>query len=328
MVWGDFGVRGRRIGAYGICRDPARRVLLACGSVRSAFPGYWSLPGGTVEQGEAPGVTVVREFFEETGLVVESSGLRWALADVAVLPDGVLEHTDRLVYEVAVTGGALADEVGGTTERAAWFSAAELEELPVLPFTAAVLGAGVAGPAGAWVDGGGSGVPLPEVRAAEGVAASGPRSAPTRGQRFGAYALATDPGGRVLLTEIAPGYPGAGLWHLPGGGTDHGEAPERALIRELVEETGQVGVVTGLLGAAHRHDPAAVGPEGHPIDWHVVRVLFRVSVGVPTEPVVTEAAGGSTRRAGWFRVEELGKLPVTEAVTWALRWLANETDVH
>ena len=40
--------------------------------------------------------------------------------------------------------------------------------------------------------------------------------------------------------------------------------------------------------------PAALGPEGVPIDWHVVRVLFRVQVDTPTEPVVTEAAGGST----------------------------------
>ena len=88
------------------------------------------------------------------------------------------------------------------------------------------------------------------------------RSAPPAGppgavQRFGAYAVATDPAGRILLTRIAPGYPGAGRWHLPGGGTDHGETPEQALARELVEETSQHGRITGLLGISHRHDPAA-----------------------------------------------------------------------
>ncbi|TWH66518.1 NUDIX domain-containing protein [Micromonospora olivasterospora] len=47
----------------------------------------------------------------------------------------------------------------------------------------------------------------------------------------------------MLLTKIAEGYPGAGLWHLPGGGTDHGEQPAAGLLRELVEEGGQLGRV-------------------------------------------------------------------------------------
>jgi 8-oxo-dGTP diphosphatase len=311
--------RTRRIGAYGVCHDPAGRVLLACGSPRSAFPGWWSLPGGTVEQGEPPVGTVVREFAEETGLTVEVTGLRAVTADVAALPVvGDLEHTDRIVWDVVVRGGTLTAETTGTTDRVAWFAPGDLADLPTLPFTAAVLGAGVPGPPEAWPEA----VPteLPEIRAGEGSAPTAPVAPPTRGQRFGAYALVTDPAGRVLLTEIAPGYPGAGRWHLPGGGTDHGEHPESALLRELVEETGQHGRITGLLDAAHRHDPAALGPEGHPMDWHVVRVLFRVSVDLPTEPVVTEAAGGSTRRAGWFEPDRLDALALTDATIWALPW--------
>ena len=52
---------------------------------------------------------------------------------------------------------------------------------------------------------------------------------PDRVQRFGAYGYVTDPDGRVLLTLIADGYPGAGRWHLPGGGTDFGESPTDCL---------------------------------------------------------------------------------------------------
>ncbi|GAA0795737.1 NUDIX hydrolase [Spirilliplanes yamanashiensis] len=315
--------RTRRIGVYGVCRDAGGRVLLARGSARSAFPGWWSLPGGGLDQGEAPADGVMREFREETGLAVGVGQLMAALADVCRLP-GALEHADRLVYEVTVTGGALTDEPDGTTDRAAWFAPDELADLPMLPFTADVIGAGVAGPPGAWPS-------SAELAAEPGAAEPGPRAAGSaatphavppvaRGQRFGAYGLVTDPAGRILLTLIAPGYPGAGRWHLPGGGTDHGERPEVGLLRELHEEAGQLGRVTGLLAAAHRHDPAAVGPEGHPIDWHVVRVLFRVVVDVPTEPVVTEAAGGSTRDARWFTADELAETPLTDAAHWAVPW--------
>ncbi|MGK5523326.1 NUDIX hydrolase, partial [Micromonospora sp. URMC 107] len=81
-----------------------------------------------------------------------------------------------------------------------------------------------------------------------------------------------------LLTRVSDGYPGAGCWHLPGGGTDYGEQPGAALIRELVEETGQNGRLVELLGVASHRDAASLGPEGYPIDWHGVRAFYRVVV--------------------------------------------------
>ena len=155
-----------------------------------------------------------------------------------------------------------------------------------------------------------------------------PRSANGRPvmQRFAAYGLATDPSGRILLTRIAAGYPGAGRWHLPGGGTDAGEQPTEALLRELHEETAQRGEVTGLLGVSHRHNPRALGPEGYPIDWHTVRALYRVRVPAPTEPVVTEAAGGSTVAARWFARAEVGALDATEVVQWAVSQRDEDSD--
>jgi ADP-ribose pyrophosphatase YjhB (NUDIX family) len=275
-------------------------VLLARNSDASEFPGLWGLPGGGVEQGEHPDDAVVREFAEETGLTVRPGGLHAVLSDVARLPgSGDLEHTDRLVYDVVPTGGALRPEPDGTTDLVEWATA---DDRPLMPFTARLLGR-----------------PAPPAAALPDEADVPPTTPPRRVQRFGAYAVATDPAGRVLLTRIAPGYPGAGRWHLPGGGTDHGEAPEDALARELVEETSQRGRITGLLGVSHRHDPAAMGPEGVPIDWHVVRVLFRVQVDLPTVPVVTEAAGGSTEAAGWFTPAEVGTLGLTEVARSAVR---------
>ncbi|MGC9666687.1 NUDIX hydrolase [Planosporangium sp. 12N6] len=172
-----------------------------------------------------------------------------------------------------------------------------------LLFDVRVIGGAAAGPV-EWVPvADAPAVPLQEVVGA----ARPPRSV----QRFGAYGLVTDPAGRVLLTQIAAGYPGAGEWHLPGGGTDFGEAPTAGLLRELAEEADQRGRITELLGLSSGHNPAAVGPEGYPIDWHVVRVHYRVAVDEPSHPRVIEGAGGSTARAAWFRPGELADLRLT-----------------
>jgi 8-oxo-dGTP diphosphatase len=47
-----------------------------------------------------------------------------------------------------------------------------------------------------------------------------------------------DADGRILLAQRPAGKQHAGLWEFPGGKVDSGEAPERALIREVEEELG------------------------------------------------------------------------------------------
>jgi 8-oxo-dGTP diphosphatase len=79
------------------------------------------------------------------------------------------------------------------------------------------------------------------------------------------------------------------------------------LVRELAEETGQVGTVGELLAIEHFHNPAAYGPEKRPIDWHTVRSVFRVIVTEPTPPEIADL-GGSTDAVGWFTRAELGAL--------------------
>jgi ADP-ribose pyrophosphatase YjhB (NUDIX family) len=138
-----------------------------------------------------------------------------------------------------------------------------------------------------------------------------PVAPPSRHQRFAAYGLVTDPAGRVLLTRIADGYPGAGRWHLPGGGTDFGETAADGLLRELIEETNQHGRITGLIGVSHRHQRDAVGPERVAIDWHGVRVVFAAQVDRPTPPRVMETVG-STQAASWFQRGEALMLDLTE----------------
>jgi 8-oxo-dGTP diphosphatase len=302
----------RRIAAYGVAIDPDGRVLLVRASSRSGTPGVWSLPGGAVDHGEDPTHTVVRETATETGLSVSVTGLRDVLADMRSLPHrGVTIHTDRLVYAVSVRGGTLVDRVGRPTDLARWHTPAAAGKLRLRPFTAAALGLPAAS------------VDLRPEEAPDFpsfYAYPGPEGL-HRAQRFAAYAIATDPADRLLLTRIAPGYPGAGCWHLPGGGTDYGEQPGPALIRELEEETGQVGRLVQLLGVASHRDAASLGPEGYPIDWHGVRAFYRVTVDAPTEVRVHDV-GGSTSEARWIHLKEVAHLPadqLTEVTTEALR---------
>jgi 8-oxo-dGTP diphosphatase len=302
----------RRIAAYAVATDVDGRVLLVRASSRSGTPGVWSLPGGAIDHGEDPNHTVVRETAAETGLSVAVSGLRDVLADMRSLPHrGVTIHTDRLIYSVSIRGGNLFDRVGQPTDLARWHTLAEAEKLKLRPFTAAALGLSAAS-----ADLRPEEVPdFPSF-----YAYAGPDGL-HRSQRFAAYAIATDPHDRLLLTRISPGYPGAGCWHLPGGGTDYGEQPGTALLRELVEETGQAGRLIELLGVASHRDAASLGPEGYPIDWHGVRAFYRVIVDAPTEVIIHDV-GGSTSEATWMplaRVAELGEEQLTDVTAEALR---------
>lgn len=118
-----------RVAAYGLIVDRDARILLA--HWNQGRHSAWTLPGGGLEPGEDPRRAARREIREETGyraeigeiLGVDSrvipSGRRIAAADADL-------HTLRIVYRAAVTGGRLRDEVGGSTDRAAWFPLSEL----------------------------------------------------------------------------------------------------------------------------------------------------------------------------------------------------------
>ncbi|WP_433134682.1 NUDIX hydrolase [Micromonospora sp. CA-240977] len=292
----------RRVGAYGLLWD-SDRVLVVRDGAEGEFPGVWRLPGGAVAHAEHPERALIRAVAEQTGLTVPVGRLRTVVADVvAVGEDDVSLHTDRLLFELGAQDGTLRDTGGGTVDRARWLTPAEAARVPLTPFTAGVLGLPV--------------TPLPPGTRRSRVPSPAPH--PDRRLRFGAYGLVTDPAGRILLTEIAAGYPGAGLWHLPGGGTDHGEQPATGLLRELIEEGGQRGRVGEILGVNNLHNPAALGPEGRPLDWHGVRVTYRVLVDEPTDAVVTESAGGSTARAGWFTREQALDLPLSDIAALAI----------
>ncbi|MFC7327044.1 NUDIX hydrolase [Marinactinospora rubrisoli] len=128
--------------------------------------------------------------------------------------------------------------------------------------------------------------------------------------RVASYGIVTDPAGRVLLSLISPGFPGAGTWHLPGGGVDHGESVREALAREVVEESGQQATVGELITIHSHHRAGEIGPESDDTEIHAVWVVFHVHVAEPTPPRVTEIAG-STIDTAWFTRAELADLPLS-----------------
>lgn len=117
--------RSSSVRAYGVLVE-AGRVLLVRSSNPRHDPPLWWLPGGGIDFGESPEQTVLREFAEETGLVVHDPRLLLVTSDVRRRDNGDQIHAVRVCFTVTRAGGDLTDEVDGTTDRAAWFELARL----------------------------------------------------------------------------------------------------------------------------------------------------------------------------------------------------------
>jgi 8-oxo-dGTP diphosphatase len=122
-----------RVAAYGVVRHQDGRILLAHWN-ESGRSG-WTMPGGGLEDGEDPEDAVRREVREETGYRVRVDELLGIHSQVipeahriARDANGPL-HTLRIVYRATVRGGRLRNEVGGSTDRAAWFALDEVRPL-------------------------------------------------------------------------------------------------------------------------------------------------------------------------------------------------------
>jgi ADP-ribose pyrophosphatase YjhB (NUDIX family) len=116
-------------------RPAAYAVVVQDGEIllsRAAGIGVWTLPGGGIDHGEHPHDAVRREVFEETGLHLTRS----RLVDVDSRhftgrgPDRITEdfHGVRILYVGEVTGrpDPQVQEVGGSTDAAAWVPVAQL----------------------------------------------------------------------------------------------------------------------------------------------------------------------------------------------------------
>ncbi len=116
----------------------------------------------------------------------------------------------------------------------------------------------------------------------------------------------------VLLVRIAPGYPGAGSWTLPGGGLDFGEDPADGARREVAEETGLEVRLDGVLGIF-----SLVLEPSETVSGHRIHSLQIVYGAVATSGDLRDEQGNSTDHAEWVPFARLDELSLVDLVTLA-----------
>ena len=110
--------------------------------------------------------------------------------------------------------------------------------------------------------------------------------------------------GRLLLVRRASRH-GRGNWQLPGGFIEPDETIERAVVREVFEETNVTAEVEAVLGLRSRYDPES----GNGI---YVILLLRPISGEPT------ADNHEVDQAGYFTLGEIGNLSPLPPVNWEI----------
>jgi ADP-ribose pyrophosphatase YjhB (NUDIX family) len=130
------------------------------------------------------------------------------------------------------------------------------------------------------------------------------RRAWRRRTRVAAYALCVRDDA-ILLVRLAVETGAGGLWAMPGGGVDWGEAPRDAVVRELREETGLAGEVEALLDVTSHADRV-----------HSIRIYYRVRI---TGGTLRDETGGTTDHAEWVPLARVRELPIAGTVEEALR---------
>jgi len=278
--------RRQRVAAYAvIIRDD--QVLLSRLAAYLAPTERWTLPGGGIEFGEHPRDAVVREVHEETGLDARVGEQAW-IDSALIAGDNGERHAVRIVYDGWVGPDAPEPrviETDGSTVDARWHPLDDVlsGRVPVVQLVSDALAAHL----------------------------------PAKRQRLAVKALIRR-GDRVLLARLSAHAVETGRWTLPGGGVDHGESPETALVREVSEEAGLHATVRALLGV---HDAHLTGnaPDGRLEDFHAVNLVYEVEVPVDQEPAVREV-DGTTDAVQWVALDAIagGVLPVTELVRFAL----------
>ncbi|WP_194291519.1 NUDIX domain-containing protein [Cumulibacter manganitolerans] len=143
---------------------------------------------------------------------------------------------------------------------------------------------------------------------------------PVLRQRIGAYGvLVRDDRGlqELLLTRISPTDYGAGMWTLPGGGIDHGEHPDDAVVREVYEETSLMVRVRAVHTVANLH---VIGHNRQGVleDFQGVGIIYSVEPvpGSDLDRLRVVEEDSSTDLVEWVAFEQLTLRRLTN-VAWS-----------
>ncbi|GAB3440375.1 hypothetical protein GCM10027570_05780 [Streptomonospora sediminis] len=290
--------QARRTSAHLVLVDAAGRAVLPQGQE----PGGEHLPGDRVRFGDDPAAVARAAAGLPAEVPVEPCEIRTELAGAGTAGGPVDLHIDRLYYTAPVSAAPSAPAGRSVPVRAA-------VALPARPSAEELA----------------EDEPGGQQQEAGEEATAGERSGAAPGgpvlRRFSCYGVVTDPAGRILLSRIAPGFPGAGTWHPPGGGVDHGETARAALRREVAEETDQDCGVGELIAITHHRRTRELGPQSPQTDVYAVWVFFHAHVADP-RPLQVVEVGGSTEDCAWFGAEDLTGIPLSATARWAFTELS------
>jgi 8-oxo-dGTP diphosphatase len=111
-----------------VLHDDQMRILLCL----HADKNIWVAPGGLVEPGEQPADAAIRETLEETGLIVELTGILGVYGGPSLIidyPNGDRAAYVGVIFRGKVTGGKARPD-GDETLDVRWLSRQELIQTP------------------------------------------------------------------------------------------------------------------------------------------------------------------------------------------------------
>lgn len=278
--------------ACGIVADGRGQVLLQ----RDPDFGWWGLPGGLLEPGERFSTCLARGLRQDAGLVAEPIrlvGLYTSPDFDLTYPDGEQVQQFIACFACRVSGGVLRSD--GETRALAYFSPTALPDVPA--WHRAMIEDHVAN--------------APPASFRRGSPGNGPASREhilqlrqyvghERLIMVGGAGLVRDDRGRMLLVRRSDD----GEWSLPAGAMELGERVDRAVEREVNEETGLV-VRAGRLVGLYAGGPefSHTYPNGDRVE--LVTTLFDCQVvgGAP------RADDEETLEVRFFPPDELPPLP-------------------
>jgi ADP-ribose pyrophosphatase YjhB (NUDIX family) len=279
--------------ACGLVADGRGRVLLQ----RHPTFGWWGLPGGLLEPGERFGACLARAVRRRAGLSVTPTrlvGLYTSPDFDLTFPNGDQAQQFIACFACRVNGGVWRAGGDGTRDLAC-FPPADLPDVPAW--------------CRAMIEDYGADVPAASFR--RGSPGDGPTSREyirrlrryvghARLMMVGGAGLVRDGAGRILLIRRSDD----GEWALPGGSMELGERIDRAVEREVGEETGLAVSAEWLVGL-YAGGPEWIHTYPNGDRAELVTTLFdcRVVGGAP------QADGEETLEVRFFPPDRLPPLP-------------------